>query len=330
MTIPSISKFKHLVVAGSVGVMSIAASPASIAAAYPERPIKMVVPWAPGGATDVLGRFVAKGLSERIGQPVVIENRGGAGGNIGTAAFVREKADGYTLLVATSSTNAANPHLYKQLGFKAESDFAPVAFVASIPNVLEVNKDSKYKTFNELLADAKANPGVLNYGSAGVGSSQHLAASLLKHLTDVDIVHIPYKGSGPAVSDLLAGQFDFMLDTGSVGQVKAGALRGLAVASETRVAALPDVPTFKEQGLEGMNASAWYAIVAPAGTPANVVTYLNKEINAVVQSPDVKSKLEAMGAQVPAAQSPEQVSSFMQDEIKRYGEIIKMSGAKME
>ncbi|WP_353151568.1 tripartite tricarboxylate transporter substrate binding protein [Pollutimonas bauzanensis] len=324
------SKFKRAIAAASVGLIGVAAASASVAATYPERAIKLIVPWAPGGATDVLGRFIAKGLSERIGQPVVVENRSGAGGNIGTSAFVREKADGYTLLVATSSTNAANPYLYKQLGFKPESDFAPVAFVASIPNVLEVNKDSKYTTFQELLDAAKAKPGVLNYGSAGVGSSQHLAASLLKHLTKMDIVHVPYKGSGPAVSDLLAGQFDFMLDTGSVGQVKGGALRALAVASETRLAALPDVPTFKEQGLEGMNASAWYGILAPAGTPTDIVELLNKEINVVVQSPEVKQRLEGMGAQVPDAQTSEQFSMFMADELKRYGELIKISGAKME
>lgn len=331
MTNLSVSnRFKRAVAVGAMGVGLFGVASPSASAAYPDHPIKLVVPWAPGGATDVLGRFIAKGLSERVGQPVVVENRGGAGGNIGTTAFVREKADGYTLLVATSSTNAANPHLYKHLGFKPESDFAPVAFVASIPNVLEVNKDSKYKTFNELLTAAKANPGALNYGSAGVGSSQHLAASLLKHLAKIDIVHIPYKGSGPAVSDLLAGQFDFMIDTGSVSQVKGGALRALAVASETRIAALPDVPTFKEQGLEGMNASAWYGIVAPAGTPADVLAYLNKEINEVVQSPDVKARLEAMGAQVPAAQTTEQFSAFMNSELKRYGELIKISGAKME
>lgn len=313
-----------------LGLACAFATPAAAAATFPEGPIKMVVPWSPGGATDVLGRFIAKGLSERIGQPVVVENRAGAGGNIGTATFTRERADGYTLLVATSSTNAANPHLYKQLGFDARKDFAPVAFVASIPNVLEVNKNSKFNTFQEMLDFAKANPGALNYGSAGVGSSQHLAASLLIHLTNMDVVHIPYKGSGLAVSDLLAGQFDFILDTGSVAHVKAGALRALAVASETRLATLPDVPTFKEAGLEGMTASAWYGIVAPAGTPDEVVAYLNKEINAVVQSPEVKERLEGMGAQVPAAQTPVEFAAFINDEIDRYGELIKISGAKME
>lgn len=297
---------------------------------YPSAPVKLIVPWSPGGATDILGRLIAKGLSERVGQPVVVDNRAGAGGNIGTSSFVREKADGYTLLVATSSTNAANPHLYKQLGFDPANDFAPIAFVAKIPNVLEVPKDSPFKTYKELLDYAKANPGKLNYGSAGVGSSQHLAASLLKHLTGADIVHIPFKGSGPAASALVGGQLDLMIDTGSVNQVKAGSLRALAVASDARTAALPDVPTFAEAGLKDMDAFAWYGIVAPAGTPSDVVSYLNKEINAVVQSPELKERLEAMGAQVAPPQSADAFGQFMQRELVRYGDLIKMSGAKME
>ncbi|MCD0502111.1 Bug family tripartite tricarboxylate transporter substrate binding protein [Bordetella petrii] len=321
--------FKSLM-AAVVAAGAFSGPAAAAEAAYPSAPIKLVVPWSPGGATDVLGRLIAKGLTERIGQTVVVENHAGAGGNIGTAAFVRAKPDGYTLLVATSSTNAANPHLYKQLGFDPAKDFAPVSFVAKIPNVLEVPKASPYKTYAELMDDAKANPGKLNYGSAGVGSSQHLAASLLKHLTGADIVHVPYKGSGPAAAALMGGQLDFMIDTGSVNQVKAGSLRALAVASENRTAALPDVPTFAELGLPDMIAFAWYGIVAPAGTPKTVVSFLNKEINAVVQSPEIKQHLENMGAQVPAPQDAKAFGGFMDSELERYGDLIKMSGAKME
>ncbi|MCC2595361.1 tripartite tricarboxylate transporter substrate binding protein [Pusillimonas sp. MFBS29] len=313
-------------VAGAFGTTAVAAEET-----YPSKPIKLVVPWSPGGATDVLGRMIAKGLTERIGQTVVVENQAGAGGNIGTTSFVRQKPDGYTLLVATSSTNAANPHLYKQLGFDPANDFAPIAFVAKIPNVLEVPKDSKFKSYKELIDYAAAHPGELNYGSAGTGSSQHLAASLLKHLTGTDIVHIPFKGSGPAASALMGGeQLDFMIDTGSVNQVKAGSLRALAVASEERTAALPDVPTFGELGLPDMIAFAWYGIVAPAGTPDQIVTYLNKEINAVVQSPEVKQHLENMGAQVPPPEDAASFANFMNSELTRYGDLIKMSGAKME
>ncbi|CAB3701650.1 bugT protein [Achromobacter marplatensis] len=305
-------------------------APAVHAQSYPERPIKLVVPWPPGGATDALGRLLAQRLTDRLGQTVIVDNKAGAGGNIGTAAFVREKADGYTLLMATSSTNAANPHLYSRLGFDAAKDFAPVAFVAEIPNILEVPKQSPFKSVADLVAAAKAEPGKLNYGSGGVGSSQHLAGAMFKYLTGADVLHIPYKGSGPAVSDLLAGQVDMMLDTGSLAQVQAGALRALAVAARQRLPALPDVPTFDEAGVPKMYASAWYGIVAPAGTPADVVQRLNKEVNAVTATPEVKQRMESMGALVPAGQSPEEFSTFIQSEIARYAEIVKISGAKME
>lgn len=305
-------------------------APAVHAQSYPERPIKLVVPWPPGGATDALGRLLAQRLTERLGQTVIVDNKAGAGGNIGTAAFVREKADGYTLLMATSSTNAANPHLYSRLGFDAAKDFAPVAFVAEIPNILEVPKQAPFKSVADLVAAAKAEPGKLNYGSGGVGSSQHLAGAMFKYLTGADVLHIPYKGSGPAVSDLLAGQVDMMLDTGSLAQVQAGALRALAVASRQRLPALPDVPTFDEAGVPKMYASAWYGIVAPAGTPADVVQRLNKEVNAVTSTPEVKQRMESMGALVPAGQTPEEFSTFIQSEIARYAEIVKISGAKME
>lgn len=305
-------------------------APAAQAQAYPERPIKLVVPWPPGGATDALGRLLAQRLSERLGQTVIVDNKAGAGGNIGTAAFVREKADGYTLLMATSSTNAANPHLYSRLGFDAAKDFAPIAFVAEIPNILEVPKQSPFRSVADLVAAARAEPGKLNYGSGGVGSSQHLAGAMFKYLTGADVLHIPYKGSGPAVSDLLAGQVDMMLDTGSLAQVQAGSLRALAVAARQRLPALPDVPTFDEAGVPKMYASAWYGIVAPAGTPVDVVQRLNKEVNAVVADPEVKKRMEGMGALVPTGQTPAEFGAFIQAEIQRYAEIVKISGAKME
>ncbi|WP_341669472.1 Bug family tripartite tricarboxylate transporter substrate binding protein [Alcaligenes sp. SDU_A2] len=299
-------------------------------AAYPTKPIRLIVPWAPGGATDVIARIIGKRLGEELGQPVVIENKAGAGGNIGTASFVRELSDGHTLLMTTSSTNAINPHLYSKTGYDAAKDFAHVALVGAIPNVLEVPASSQFQTASQLLEFAKANPGQLNYGSAGVGSSQHLAASQLIQSAGINITHIPYKGSGPAVVDLLGNNIDLMLDTGSLAQVRSGGLRALAVASATRLQALPQVPTFDELGLKNMYAAAWYGVAAHADAPKHVVERLNQEIYQILQEPAIIEQLENMGMQIGQAQSPAQLDAFVLSEIERFKALVELADAKLE
>jgi tripartite-type tricarboxylate transporter receptor subunit TctC len=304
-------------------------SGATLAQTYPSQAIRLVVPWPPGGATDVIGRLMAQAMSPRLGQPVIVENKPGAGGNIGTEQFVHSRPDGYTLVMATSSTNAANPHLYVRLGFDPIKDFAPVVFVAEVPNILVVPASAPWKTAQELIEYARANPGKLTYGSAGIGASQHLAGALFKNVAKLDILHVPYKGSGPAASDLMAGHISMMLDTGSLPHIQGGRLRALAVASKTRVAALPDVPTFDEIGLKGMYASAWYGIMAPAGTPRAMIDRLNREANAALQSPELRKQLVDFGAAIGGG-TPDEFAAFAASEVKRYEGIVAISGAQKE
>jgi tripartite-type tricarboxylate transporter receptor subunit TctC len=299
-------------------------------AAWPsdDRPIKILVPWPAGGATDQIGRMLAQSLSQALGVPVVVENKGGAGGVIGTQQFVKEKPDGHNILLVTSSTNAAAPYLYAKLGFDPIKDFTPVVSLCEIPNVMVVPAKSPWNSLQDVVAAAKRDPGKYTYGSAGIGGSQHLAGAQFKTASGVDVRHVPYKGSGPAAQDLIAGHIDMMIDTGSLGSIRGGLLKPLAVASSKRLPALPNVPTFKEAGTP-MLASAWYGLLLPANAPPEVVKRLNTEINKILKTPEIHDKLVSMGAIVLGG-TPEEFGRFSVAELKRYEGIVRDSGAPRE
>jgi tripartite-type tricarboxylate transporter receptor subunit TctC len=297
---------------------------------YPNQPVKLIVPWPPGGGVDTSARIIAQPLSERLGQSIVIDNRPGAGGNIGTEIAAHAKPDGYTLLMGSSSPNAINIHIYPRLGFDPARDFTPIVYVTAVPNILVVPGGAPVASAQELLAQIKANPGKINYGSAGVGSSQHLAASMLIAATGINIVHVPYKGTGPAETDLLAGHIAMMLDTTAcLPFVAAGRMKALAVASKARNPALPNVPTFDEIGVQGVYSSAWYGIMAPAGVPLEVVNRINAEVNAILRTPEMKKRLADFGGEAGGGTAAE-FERFVASETRRYADIVKASGAKVE
>ncbi|MBU3609467.1 tripartite tricarboxylate transporter substrate binding protein [Polynucleobacter wuianus] len=297
-------------------------------AAYPDKSIKFLVPWPPGGATDQVARILVQPLTKELGVSVFVENKGGAGGNIGTQAFLQDKPDGYSILMATSSTNAAGPHLFANQGFDAAKDFTPVVLVCTIPNIMVVPASSPWNSLKDLMNDAKQNPGKFTYGSAGIGASQHLAGAQFKTVTGLDIRHVPYKGSGPAAVDLMAGHIDMMLDTGSMANIKGGKLKALGVASDKRIPELPNVPTMKEAGVP-MVANAWYGVMLPAGSSKDVAEKLNRAFNKVLKDPEVRKSLQGIGAQVDGG-SVAEFTKFSQSEIKRYEGIVNLSGAPKE
>ena len=306
-----------------------ALAPVAHAQGYPEKSIRLVVPWPAGGGADAVGRAVAQALTTELGQTVYVENVAGAGGNIGTQQFIRSAPDGYTLLLATSSTNVANPYLYKKTGFDPVKDFTPVASVALIPSVLVVPAASKFKSPQEIIAAAKAAPGKLSYGSGGVGASAHLAGELFKSVAKVDITHVPYKGSGPALTDVMGGQLDLMFDTGAFSHIKGGKIRALAVAADKRQPLIPEVPTFEELGIKGLVMNAWYGVAAPAGTPAPVVTKVNQAVNKALKSGDLAKRLADIGAEVRSG-SAEDFSKFWRSELVRYEGLVKLTGATLD
>ena len=301
------------------------------AANYPAKPVRLVVPFPAGGTTDILARAVAQRLSEAWGQQVIVDNRPGAGGNIGSDLVAKAKPDGYTLLMGTVGTHAINPSLYRNMPYDHVKDFAPVILVAGVPNVLVVNPSLPVHSVPELIAYAKANPGKLNFASSGNGTSIHLSGELFKTMAGVQMTHVPYKGSSPALADLMGGQVQLMFDNlpSSLGLIKGGKLRAIAVTSATRAAALPDVPTIAESGLPGFEASSWFGVLAPAATPHEIVAKLNGTIALWLATPEAKEKLLAQGA-IAAGGSPEDFARHIDRETAKWAKVVKASGAHID
>ena len=301
------------------------------AQAYPAKPIRLVIPFPPGGPLDLAGRAIGQKLQDAWGQPVVVENKPGAGGNIGADAVAKSAPDGYTLVMGALSTHAVNPHLFAKMPYDALKDFAPVTLVAVTPNVLVVNPSVAAGSVKELIALARASPGKLAFASGSNGSAGHLAGELFKTLAGIDIVHVPYKGGAPAMQDLLGGQIQFMFDNlaNSMAQMKAGKLKAFAVTTARRSALAPELPTMAEVGVTGFDISTWYGIMAPANTPPEIVRKLNAEIVKMLGSEDMREKLKVQGAE-PAPMSPEEFGAFIRTEWTKYAKIVKDSGAKVD
>jgi tripartite-type tricarboxylate transporter receptor subunit TctC len=316
----------------AIGAAALAAHPALRAqAAWPQRPITLVVPSAPGGSTDFTARLIADGLQRALGQPVVVDNKAGAAGNIGNQFVAKARPDGHTLLVAYSGYQVGNPHLFANAGWDPIKDFTPVAMLTRAPQVIVTKANLQANTLAELVAYAKAHPGKLNYASSGNGSIQHIAGELFKQLTSTFITHIPYRGAGPAVQDLMGGQVDLFITTPAsvVQQVKAGKLKALAVTSATRLAALPQVPTAVEAGLKGFTLDSWFALYGPAGLPADVVQTLSTETGKILAQPETRRKAEESGTSV-EQMSPTQLAEFTRKELDYWGKVIKSSRISAE
>ena len=302
----------------------------AMAQTYPDKAVKIVVPYPPGGATDIAARLVAVKLSEQMGQPFLIENKPGGGGNPGAEFVARSAPDGYTLLVATTA-HAINPSLFSKLNYQLLKDFSPISQLTSGPLVIVVNPALAANSVPELIALAKSKSGGLNYASSGNGQSTHLSAELFNAMAGVKMVHIPYKGSAPALTDVMGGQADLMFDTmlTAMPHVKGGKLKALAVTSAQRSPAAPELPTVAESGLPGYEAIAWNGLLAPAGTPKAVVARLSAEIKKVLEQPDVRQRIEAQGF-APSANAPEVFGNFMKAEVDKWAKVVQLSGAKVD
>jgi tripartite-type tricarboxylate transporter receptor subunit TctC len=321
----------HRLAVALLAVPLIAFPIAATAQGFPAKPVRLVVPFPPGGSLDNVGRLLAQKLTEAWGQQVVVENRPGAGGNVGADAVAKSPADGYTVVMGALSTHAVNPSLYAKMPYDAVKDFAPIGNVAITPNVLIVNSDSPIKSVRDLIAFAKANPGKANFGSGSNGSAGHLAGELFKVETGTDVQHIPYKGGAPALQALLAGETQFMFDNlaNAMAQVKGGRVRAIAVTTAQRSKLAPDLPTMAEAGLPGFDISTWFGLLAPAGTPSEVVAKWNADLVKALNAPDVREKMLAQGAE-PSPTSPAEFAAFIARERDKYARIVKLSGAKVD
>jgi len=303
---------------------------------WPTKPVKIVVPFAPGGTTDILARAIAPELSKAFGQPFIVDNRAGAGGNLGADIVAKSPADGYTLLMGTVGTHGINKSLYSRLPYDPQKDFAPITLVAAVPNVM-VMQTEKAKTLGinnvpDFIRYAKAHPGQLNMASSGNGTSIHLAGELFKSMTGTFMTHIPYSGSGPAMMGMVSGTVDVMFDNlpSAMPQIKGGKLKAFAVTSSQRSAAMPELPTIEEAAkLKGYEASSWFGLLAPAGTPPAVVLKLQQETAKALNSPAIKEKLQTQGA-IPSGNSPQEFAKFIDAEIKKWAPVVKASGAKVD
>jgi tripartite-type tricarboxylate transporter receptor subunit TctC len=317
--------------AGAALAVAPSAAQAQGAVGWPNKPIRLIVPFPPGGGTDAFARPLSKVLTAQLGQPIVIDNRGGAGGTLGAELAAKSSPDGYTFLVGAIH-HAIAPSMYPKLGYDLQKDLMPVTVLSSVPNVLVVNPQRvPAKTYDEFFRYLKANPGRLNYGSAGNGTSHHLTVELYKSMTRTFVTHIPYRGAGPALADLLAGQVDLMFDGlgSSMPHIRAGKLVPLAVTSEKRSFALPDVPTLAESGVRGYDAKTWYALWAPAGTPREIVARMQQEVAKALAGKELTDTWASLGAEA-GGQPPEQMQKFVEAEIAKWAKAVKDSGAKLD
>ena len=316
---------------GFLGALLLAACTLAQAQAFPERPVKLIVPFPPGGSSDVVARLMAEGGSQALGQAIVIDNIAGAGGNVGTARAAKAAPDGYTITQCTIGTCAINPSLYTNAGFDLFKDFTPVFLVGGVMNVFTVNNNVPVKSIADLAALARAQPGKVTFASSGVGSSNHLTPEWFKFVAGVDMVHVPYKGSGPAITDLVGGQVMMFVDNepSILPQIKGGRVRALAVTGPQRSAALPDIPTMEEAGYKGFVVEPWFGYIAPRGTPKVAIDRLNAAFNTALANPRVRARLEEAGVRVIGG-PPERLGDLMKSEYERWAKVIKANNIKAE